>query len=239
MAYTPQQPQTQSGSTNATFWLAVFAFVINLGIAIQLVFGLISISVLRSRVEVQPQPVPVVESAPQAPSNTEGGLTDRILNNMSGVVSRGLATFVLFVIVFVLAIIVLRFVPNGSGQSLAQWMGWAYIVLATMLWLAALWRFSTAVDLALTEYLAYLGIGVLMILCALVLALVVRQGRMPRRFAIPLAVIGCLQVLVMLFRTGLRFDSSFLLGVFFFAVIVGAVLVLFYASAIIGALGEA
>ncbi|NJM41810.1 MAG: hypothetical protein HC853_14130 [Anaerolineae bacterium] len=179
MAYSPQQPQTQTGSTNATFWLAVFAFVINLGIAIQLVFGLISISVLRSRVEAQPPPA-VNAPAPEAPNtpNANESLTDRVLNNMSGVVSRGLATFVLFVIVFVLAIIVLRFVPNGSGQSLAQWMGWAYIVLATGLWLAALWRFSSAADLALTEYLAYLGIGVLMIVCALVLSIVVRQSRM-------------------------------------------------------------
>ncbi|NJM41811.1 MAG: hypothetical protein HC853_14135 [Anaerolineae bacterium] len=52
-------------------------------------------------------------------------------------------------------------------------------------------------------------------------------------------MVGCLQVLVMLFRTGLRFDYSFFLGVLFFVIIVGAVLVLFYASTIIGALGEA
>jgi uncharacterized membrane protein len=71
-----------------------------------------------------------------------------------------------------------------------------------------------------------------------VLALSVRQASMCRRFAIPLAVIGCAQVVLMLFRAGLRFDAQFLLGVLFFIVIVGVVLLLLYASAIIGALGE-
>jgi hypothetical protein len=233
---TPAPPQPQAGSSNAVFWLAFFTFVINLGIAIQLVFGLVSISYLRSQAEAQP-PAPASAAAPLPAAPTEPSLSERVLNNMSGVVSRGLATLVLFFIVFAIALIALRFVPNGRGQSLGQWMGWGYIVLASLLWLAALWRFGYA-DLALSEYMAYLGLGVLMVLCAVVLALSVRQARMCRRFAIPLAVIACMQVLLILFRAGLRLDVQFGLSVFFFFVIVAVVLVLLYASAIISALGE-
>jgi hypothetical protein len=236
MAPTPPQ-HTSAGSSNAVFWLAFFTFVINLGIAIQLVFGLISISVLRAQAEAQPT-LPPNPSAPPPTTTTDPSIADRVLNNMSGVVSRGLATLVLFLIVFVIALVALRFVQNGRGQALAQWMGWGYMVLASALWAAALWRFSSAADLALTEYAAYLGIGLLMVLSAVVLALSVRQASMCRRFAIPLAVIGCAQVVLMLFRAGLRFDAQFLLGVLFFIVIVGVVLLLLYASAIIGALGE-
>ncbi len=234
--YPPAQPQPQTNSSGAVFWLAFFTFVINLGIAIQLVFGLISISYLRAQAEVQ-SPAPASTSAPAPTTSAEPTISDRVLSNMSGVVSRGLATLVLFFIVFAIALIALRFVPNGRGQSLGQWMGWGYIVLASLLWLAALWRFGYA-DLGLSEYGAYLGLGVLMVLCAVVLALSVRQARMCRRFAIPLAVIACLQVLLILFRAGLRLDVQFGLSVLFFFVIVAVVLVLLYASAIIRALGD-
>jgi hypothetical protein len=234
--YPPAQPQPQTGSSNAVFWLAFFTFVINLGIAIQLVFGLISISYLRSQAQAQPS-APASTAAPPPTASAEPTISERVLSNISGVVSRGLATLVLFFIVFAIALIALRFVPNGRGQSLGQWMGWGYTVLASLLWLAALWRFGYA-DLALSEYMAYLGLGVLMVLCAVVLALSVRQARMCRRFAIPLAVIGGLQVLLILFRAGLRIDVQFGLSVLFFFVIVAVVLVLLYASAIIGALGD-
>lgn len=231
--YPPAQPQPQADRSNVVFWLAFFTFVINLGIAFQLVFGLIGVSYLRSQAEAQA----LAPAAPPAPA-ADPTISERVLSNLSGVVSRGLATLVLFFIVFAIALIALRFVKDGRGIGLAQWMGWGYIVLATLLWLAALWRFSSAIELAITEYLAYLGIGILMVLCAVLLALAVRQGRNCRRFAIPLAVIACLQVLFILFRAGLRLDAQFALGVLFFFVIVVVVLLLLYASAIINALGD-
>jgi hypothetical protein len=238
--YPPAQPQPQTENSGAVFWLAVFTFVINLAIAIQLVFGLISVSYLRSQAEAQSL-APASTTTPPPTTSTqppvEPSISERVLADLSGVVSRGLATLVLFFIVFAIALVALRFVPNGRGQVLAQWMGWGYIFLASVLWLAALWRFGY-VGLGFAEYGAYLGIGVLMVLCAVVLALAVRQSRMCRRFAIPLAVIACLQVLLILFRAGLRLDVQFGLSVFFFFVIVVVVLVLLYASAIIGALGD-
>ena len=233
--YPPAPPQPQDNRSNAVFWLAFFTFVINLGIAFQLVFGLIGVSYLRSQAEAQAL-APATATAPA--SAADPTISERVLSNLSGVVSRGLATLVLFFIVFAIAVIALRFVKDRRGEGLAQWMGWGYIVLATLLWLAALWRFSSAINLAFTEYLAYLGIGMLMVLCAVVLALAVRQGRNCRRFAIPLAVIACLQVLFILFRAGLRLDAQFALGVLFFFVIVVVVLVLLYASVIINALGD-
>ena len=239
MAQLPVQPKP--GGTNTAFVVALCAFVITFAIALQLVFGLISISYVRSQDEASAAsaalPTPAAPAA--APANTEPTISERVNNNLGGLLSRGGASFVLFIIVFIIALIALRFVrDDASGQGLGEFMGWGYIALATLLWMGGLWRFSSAATLGISEYLAYLVVGILMVVCGMTLAISIKRARMCRRFAIPLAIVAGLQVVLMLFRPGLRLDYAFALHIGFIILLIMMILMLIYASAIINALDE-
>ena len=239
MAQLPVQPKPSG--TNTAFVVALCAFVITFAIALQLVFGLISISYVRSQDDASAAsaapPAPTTDISP--PTNTEPTISERVNNNLGGLISRGGASFVLFIVVFIIALIALRFVrDDASGQGLGEFMGWGYIVLATALWIGGLWRFSSAATLGFGEYLAYLVVGILMVICAMTLAISIKRAPMCRRFAIPLAIVAGLQVVLMLFRPGLRLDYAFALHMGFIIILIIMILILLYASAIINALDE-